>query len=200
MGSRREQGRLKNSKALLFAVFLCMALLLLDVTLKSMPASADDAHPIPVFVSIEPQVTFVKRIGGDRVTVEALVLPGESPATYSPNPAQMARLAKSKLFFRIGVPFEDQLMYRIQTVAKHVRVVDTREGISLRKMEEHHNDHTSHGDDHEHDGYDPHIWLNPLLVIKQAATIRDALIHNDPAGQTVYESNCQAFISDAAGK
>lgn len=148
-------------------------------------------RPINVFVSIEPQVTFVERIGAERVTVEAMVLPGESPATYSPKPAQMARLAKSKLFFRIGVPFEDPLMERIKTVSKHVKIVDTRKGIVLRKMEPH---GESHGDGN--DGYDPHIWLNPLLVQQQAVTIRDALISIDPDGREVYESNCNVLVAD----
>ena len=51
------------------------------------------AEPIPVFVSILPQKYFVERIGGDEVNVEVMVKPGESPATFNPNPKKISRLA-----------------------------------------------------------------------------------------------------------
>ena len=44
------------------------------------------AEPIPAFVSIAPQKYFVERIGGKEVEVEVMVKPGESPATFNPNP------------------------------------------------------------------------------------------------------------------
>ncbi|UCH84845.1 MAG: zinc ABC transporter substrate-binding protein, partial [Candidatus Latescibacterota bacterium] len=44
------------------------------------------------FVSILPQVYFVERIGGDHVTVEAMVGPGQSPETYEPTAKQLTRL------------------------------------------------------------------------------------------------------------
>ncbi|MDC1123147.1 zinc ABC transporter substrate-binding protein [Nitrospinaceae bacterium] len=44
------------------------------------------AGPTTVFVSIAPQKYFVDRIGGDEVQVEVMVNPGESPATFNPNP------------------------------------------------------------------------------------------------------------------
>ena len=65
---------------------------------------------ITVFVSILPEVDFVKKIGGSRVQVSPLVLPGQSPATYAPTPKQMAALAGADLYFRIGVPFENGLI------------------------------------------------------------------------------------------
>ena len=63
--------------------------------------------PMPVFVSINPQKYFVQRIGGNRVDVQVMVAPGASPITYEPRPRQMADLAKAKIYFAVGVPFED---------------------------------------------------------------------------------------------
>lgn len=176
-------------------------LLLLLFAVEPFHIYASSEQPISVFVSIEPQVDFVRRVSGDRVTVEALVLPGESPATYSPKPAQIEKLAKSKLFFRIGVPFEESLIQRIKHVAKQVRMVDTRAGIVLRRMNDSQDTHpiknrSAVSDDHMGEGYDPHIWLSPVLVQKQAKTICDALIAVDPQGRQTYEKNYQAFIAD----
>ena len=46
-------------------------------------------EPIPVFVSILPQKYFVERVGKEQVKVEVMVNPGESPATFNPNPKKM---------------------------------------------------------------------------------------------------------------
>ena len=64
------------------------------------------AEPNLVFVSIAPQKFFVERIGGNEVRVEVMLNPGESPATFNPNPKKISRLASAKLYFSIGVPFE----------------------------------------------------------------------------------------------
>ena len=158
--------------------------------------------PIPVFVSIQPQAYFVERIGGRRVSVDVLVLPGKNPATYAPAPGQMTKLSKARLFFRIGVLFENVLIPKIEKNIEQLKIIDTRKGIKLRRMKKNpfHSDEKSEFDDHDHqngaDGFDPHIWLDPMMVKKQAETIRDALILFDPAGKTEYGSNYIQFSSE----
>ncbi len=139
-----------------------------------------------LFVSILPQAYFVERVGGSHVEVEVLVGPGQSPATFELTPKQMARLTRADAYFRIGLPFEKRLVGKIQTALSDLRVVDTRQGIKLRTMEhEHHND-----------GSDPHIWLDPMLVKVQAATVCEELCRLDPVNATEYEENLKAFKAD----
>lgn len=179
-------------------------------------AAAVQAGKHTVFASILPQGYFVERIGGERVDVEVLVPPGSSPATYEPTPRQMAALSDAQIFFRIGVPFENAFVPKIEEVTQGVRIVDTRKGIELREMkahhhhdEEHEGEHQQqelhevagqeeeHEDEHHHEGgTDPHIWLNPKLVKVQARTIADALIEADPAGKATYESNFAVFSQE----
>ncbi len=155
-------------------------------------AADEEAKILSVFVSIQPQAYFVERIGGNRVLVEVLVLPGKSPATYAPTPAQMSRLANAEILFRIGVPFENKLIPKIQN-NMDVEIVDTRQGICLRNMKGHHHDNM---DEHEVEGKDPHTWLNPVLVKKQAETICKVLGQVDPLGKQEYRDNLKAFIED----
>jgi len=175
-----------------------------------------------VFTSIVPQEYFVERVGGERVEVQALVRPGGSPATYEPTTRQMAALSEAKLYFRIGVPFENAFLPKIEEMMKGLRIVDTRKGITLRAMKAHHHHegeheegeheareqhedhehHEGHGEDEDHhheagsDPHDPHIWLNPRYVAIQARAIADALIEIDPAGKAAYEKNLAAFLED----
>ena len=62
---------------------------------------------INAVVSILPEKTFVKAIGGDKVNISLMVLPGNSPHTYEPKPSQMKDVAKADLYFAIGVEFEN---------------------------------------------------------------------------------------------
>ncbi len=156
---------------------------------------------IKVFVSIVPQAYFVERIGKDRVDVSVMVGPGQSPATYEPKPKQMADLGRAALYFRIGVPFENVWMDRISQINPDMKVVDTRDGITLLPMTSHSHDDDKgkHGKDggKKHTGgglKDPHIWLSLRLVKIQSQNICQALMEQDPAGKDFYRNNLQAFL------
>ncbi len=153
---------------------------------------------VKVYVSIVPQEYFVERVGGDMVEVAALVLPGDSPATYQPTPQQIAGLSSADLYFRIGVPFEKGFMPKIKGLSDKLKIIDTRKGITLRimKAHHHHDGDDADTDESEHAGKDPHIWLNPMNIKIQAKTIADALIQVDPDGKDLYNENYKKFCTD----
>lgn len=147
-----------------------------------------NVQPIPVFVSILPQSYFVQRVGGDRVQVEVLVRPGASPATYAPTPKQMARLASARVFFRIGVPFENSLLPKIHRNMPSLHIVDTSRDIKRLFVQQ--------DGEKKNNELDPHTWLDPMLVKQQAAVVMATLSTIDPAGRKVYENNYVHFAED----
>ena len=156
------------------------------------------AERVSVFVSISPQTYFVQQIGKDLVTVQVMVPPGASPATYEPKPRQMADLSKTKIYFAIGVPFENIWLKKIAAASPGMTVVHTDDGIEKIPMASHlHDAAAAHheADPHGHRGLDPHIWLSPPLVKIQALTIMSALQEVDPSNRAVYEANTQQFIA-----
>ena len=49
-------------------------------------------------------------------------------------------------------------------------------------------------DGHDHDyEFDPHIWLDPILVKQQVNVIRDGLIQADPQNKEHYEENARIY-------
>jgi len=164
-----------------------------------------DSDALSVFVSIVPQLDFVERVGGSRVEVEALVQPGESPHMYNPTPRQMTQLAGARLFFRIGVAFENAVIPKLERLGGHLTIVDTRRNIPLRALEEP-DVHSDSTDGHVHnepageyaafDHADPHIWLAPPLIKIQVVTIADALIAVDPAHAEEYRKNLAVFLDE----
>jgi zinc transport system substrate-binding protein len=163
-----------------------------------------EAMRVKVFVSIAPQQYFVGKIGGDRVAVSVLVAPGADPHTYEPKPRQMAELAKSSVYFAVGIDFEKAWMEKIAATNPSMRVVRTDAGIEKRSIGDHRAAHATTADDvhrtekHQHPegGLDPHIWLSPPLVKIQAKHIAQGLIAVDPAHRTRYEENYADFLRE----
>ena len=194
--------------------------LLFSIILLSLTGNGMAAEKVSVFVSIVPQQFFVQKIGKDLVDVQVMVQPGASPATYEPKPKQMVDLAKTKIYFAIGVPFENAWLDKIAEANPDMRVVHTDNGIEKLAMTAHHHhddhegehheaehaqekedhhDETAKGGnhhDHDHGGLDPHIWLSPALVKVQARTILSALQEADPVNRSIYENNYNQFIKE----
>jgi zinc transport system substrate-binding protein len=170
--------------------------LLLLIVLLVLPTQAQDDTPIQVTVSILPQQYFVERIGGDRVAVNVMVLPGESPATYEPTAQQLTALSESAAYFGIGVPFEQAWLDRIASANPDMLMVDTTHGIRRIGIQDHGQDLP---DDYvAPENADPHIWISPALVAVQADTIYQFLAALDPANRDFYRDNLEAFLADIA--
>ena len=141
------------------------------------------ADPDLVFVSIAPQKFFVERIGGNEIQVEVMVNPGESPATFNPNPKKMSLLAYAKLYFSIGVPFEKVWISRIKNIQPKLKIIPL-------------NKNTTPSSDHHQGEGDPHIWLSPPLAKKMVAKIETALSRQRPEKSAFFKKNYQALIKD----
>ncbi|CAN2042936.1 Zinc ABC transporter, substrate-binding protein [Candidatus Magnetomoraceae bacterium gMMP-15] len=152
---------------------------------------------ISVFVSILPQKYFVEKIGGKLVDVSVMVKPGASPATYEPKPAQMVALSKAKIYYAIGVPFENIWLKKIASFNSEMLVAHTENGIEKISMKGFYNEKIE-SRQHKKKNIikDPHIWLSPRLVMLQARNILNTLIIVDPAHQLVYETGYKKFINE----
>ncbi|MFH2061306.1 MAG: zinc ABC transporter substrate-binding protein [Pseudomonadota bacterium] len=176
--------------------FLVRTYLFLIVFFISTPVLAAEKHI--VFVSIEPQKYFVQEIGKDLIEVMVMVQPGANPATYEPRASQMAALSKARLYFSIGVPFENTWLKKISAANPDITMIHTDQGIQkipMATFNENADGSLKGHEDHGHEGLDPHIWLSPELVKVQAKIILKALKELDPLHQAVYEKNFHNFIT-----
>lgn len=181
--------------------FFCFSLLSLWCNAA---LSAENNRPT-VFVSIVPQKYFVQQISKELVAVEIMVQPGASPATYEPKPSQMAKLSSCMAYFAIGVPFERAWLGKISATNPGMMIVHTDRGIEKMAMASHHHDdghstghhkeESHHGEESHHENFirDPHIWLSPVLVKKQAKVILEALKNIAPEYATEFTGNYLLF-------
>jgi zinc transport system substrate-binding protein len=147
---------------------------------------------INVVVSILPEKSFVKAIGGDGVDVTLMVPPGASPHTYEPKPSQMREAAHAQLYFAIGVEFEHTWLPRFKDLNPSMKIVDLTEGIEKLPMAPAHHHESEH---HDQEGLDPHIWTAPENVRIIARHIYTALSHADPAHDAYYKQNLTTFLA-----
>ncbi len=152
---------------------------------------------INIAVSILPQKTFVKAIGGDKVSIELMVLPGNSPHNYDPKPSQMKNIANASLYFAIGVEFENVWLSKFSNLNKSMKIIDLTQGIEKIAISSHSHEHNHHNEKHEKSSAkDPHIWTSPSNVKIIAKNIYDALIKADSPNKDYYRQNYNIFMKN----
>ena len=163
-----------------------------------------------VAVTVPPQGWLVQRIGGEAVDVLTVVGAGESPATFQPTDAQVTALSRAALYFRIGVPAERGPWFRALKTNDELRIVDHRDDLVMRPMEDHSHSHGHEGHahgDHEHGdegtaenrdfaGLDPHVWLSPRRLITMTERVAQELAAADPERHSVYENGRARLVAE----
>lgn len=158
---------------------------------------------VNVVVTIAPQKYFAEKIAGDKANISIMVPAGASPHTYEPKPKEMTELSKADVYFAVGEPSEHVWLDKFKSMNKKMIIADTSKGIEKLEMAEHHHheEKGEHGHEEEHgdeDGHqkDPHIWLDPLLVVKQAKVMTDALSSADMTNAAFYKGNYEKFAKE----
>lgn len=164
-----------------------------------------ESGKVEAVVTVLPHQWLVEQVGGEHVAVTTMVRPGESAEMYQPTDAQISQVMAANVYFRTGMPLEEGPGFQAIRRSGKVRVVDLRDGVALREMQQHSHHEEEDGHDHDHGdahdhasespmGKDPHIWLSPKLLKVQAKTAADALSEVDPAHREDYQRNLAALV------
>lgn len=150
---------------------------------------------VKVYASVYPVYDFTKKIGGDRIQLTCMVPAGAEPHAWEPSPRSLAGLQEADLFIYNGAgmePWVDKVAGALADRGPEMVVATT--GIELSTLEPATHEHVEKGHGHHHTGYDPHVWLDPVLARTMAQNITRALVEVDPGNREYYESNCQVFV------
>ncbi len=144
---------------------------------------ADDDEELGIAVTIPPQRQFVKEVGGDRVKVTLMVPPGEDPHSYEPTTRQMREVAKADLYLKLGsqISFEKTWMDKIKSYNEEMRIVNSSEGIELRKMGS---------------SIDPHVWMSPPNAKNMVQKLNETMCEEDPDNSQFYEENAEEYLEE----
>lgn len=159
---------------------------LLLFTLAACTPSASSPDPrtgTVVLASTTFLADLARNVAGDRLEVESLLPPGADPHAYQASPSDVAKIAKSTVLIVNGLGYEFFLESLLENAGGERLVIEASAGLSPREDAE-----------SEH-GVDPHMWLDPNLVVTYVENIRDGLIEADPDGAETYKSNADAYIA-----
>jgi len=173
-------------------MFLC------GIALLTACANEKEVEGNVVYASIEPQAYLLERIAGDLVDVRVLIPATQNHHTFEATPRQVAALSTARLYFTVGLPFEERIVEQIRAIYADLTVVDTTEDVDFIELEDEHD----HGDHHDHDeecahgSLDPHVWLGPPELRRQARTIAAALMQAFPEHEQAFEFGLEEFLAD----
>lgn len=155
-------------------------------------------HPegiVRATVSIPPQEWLLEQIGGERVKINCLLKPGADPENQEPSMRQLMELYDSQIYFTLGgLPFEEATIERTRENMPDLQICNASEGIKLI-ADECHGHHHEDAEEHEEEGFDPHIWTSVSNCRTMADNMERALEKIDPSGKEVYRLRLQRLDS-----
>lgn len=172
-------------------VIVVSAGLLASGALNQASTSGDKVNAV---VTIAPQESMVKAIGGDHVSVTLMVPAGQDPHTYEPTSGQIGAVSDADIYFEVGsgVEFEVARMSALREVNPEMVLVNCSTNITLLEMGE---GHGHEGEGQDHGATDPHVWLSPVNLKQMARNVHDGLVQVDPAHAEDYDRNLQEYES-----
>jgi zinc/manganese transport system substrate-binding protein len=147
----------------------------------SAPKSSDSR--LKVLTSTTFLADMTRNIAGDRISVDSLLPIGADPHAYQAAPSDVAKIAESNLLILNGLEYEHFIEPLLENAGGERLIVEATAGLSPRK------------DAGSGQGVDPHMWLDPNLVVTYVENIRDGLIQIDAEGAEIYKANADAYIA-----
>lgn len=155
------------------------------------PQNTAATGKIRILATFLPVHAHAAAIAGDRASVESIVAGDVGAHDFSPRPADMARIAEADVLVFNGAGMEPWLDDLVRQAAKKdLLQVDLSHGVELLQSPPSLDVHS------EHDGEpNPHLWLDPVIAIRQVETLRDALCAADPEGSEIYQENAASYLA-----
>jgi ABC-type Zn uptake system ZnuABC Zn-binding protein ZnuA len=160
------------------------------------PLSQGSGEDLQVTTSTAIIADIVRNVAGDLAVVRPVVPDTADPHTYASTPREIARLEESDLLITVGAnleKFTQGAAWRRTLREAGVPHLELAAEIELLKRDI----VIDHGD-HVHDlrEGDPHIWLDPLIVIDIVELVRRELDELAPEHREAFASNAARYTAE----
>lgn len=176
---------MKKSYVFLLLVGLALVVLL-GYYLKTGSKNSQSTGPkkIQITTSFYPLFYTATQVGGDFVEVKNITPAGSEPHDYEPTPRDIASIYDSDLFIYNG--------NGLDAWADNIRTDLESRGVVVIKMSENFNALKSISESGIEEK-DPHIWLDPINMQKEADLVASSLAKIDNSHVNEYGQNRDAF-------
>ena len=176
-----------------------LLLLLVGISACGKQEAEKEDGKLEIVTSFYPMYDFTKNVAKDKANVSMLIDGGVESHDYEPSAKDMAKIQNADVFVYNSNEMETWVETVLENIdTSKVKVIEASKGIELLKGSESHDEEEHEGHDHDHGhshAFDPHVWLDPLLVKKEVRTISDALIEIDSKNKDYYEKNTTEYLS-----
>jgi zinc transport system substrate-binding protein len=163
------------------------------------PAAAAPSSPARprVVATILPAYCIATNIGRDLVEVGYLVGAGGNGHDYQLTPRDRSEIERARLLLMNGLGIEPWLKKTLAAVPASVRVVSLSQGLESRLLAIEHRHAHGPGEkhDHAHDEFNPHLWLDPTLMMQMVTNALRGFRQMDPQNAGRYATNAAEFIA-----
>ncbi|HFI0508145.1 TPA: zinc ABC transporter substrate-binding protein [Streptococcus suis] len=175
--------------------FLCLVLTCLLAACQLQP-KPEEKEGLTIVTSFYPIYSLVKEVSGERNDVR-MIGSRQGIHSYEPSAADIKAIYDADVFIyhsRILESWANRLEPNLQ--GSSVKVLEASTTLPLIKVPGLEDMEVSQGID-EASLYDPHTWLDPILVGQEAIEIGELLAASDPEHADYYRSNAKAVDEKA---
>jgi ABC-type Zn uptake system ZnuABC Zn-binding protein ZnuA len=154
--------------------------ILLTLALASCTGNQDQRREeggLQVLASTSFLADIAQNVAGERTKVDFLLPIGADPHAYQATPQDVVKISKSTMLILNGLEYEHFIEPLLENADGERSVIVASEGLEAQN------------------GGNPHLWLDPVLVIPYVENIRDGLINVDPEGAEIYEAHADAYVA-----
>lgn len=175
----------KFFKNLSLLMLITTCLILTSCSKEKTTYESEISQKLPIAVSIVPQETFVKAVGGDLVEVVTMIPSGQSPENFQPTPDLLQKFSKSKIYFSIGVPTENSsILPKAKDLNSSLKIINLHKEVAKVYPDR----------EFAPGKRDPHIWLSPKRTKAMINIIKEELSKIDPRNESIYEKNANEYV------
>ena len=123
-------------------------------------------------------------VGGDRVSVDALMGPGVDPHLYKASEGDVQRMASADIILYNGLHLEGAMAEVFERMESRVKTVAVTDAIDRAKL---------HAPPAFKGNYDPHVWFDVTLWMSALETVHRALVQLDSTHAAQYGANARRY-------
>ena len=143
-----------------------------------------------VVTTVAPLRDIIEQVGGDRITVVALVPEGTNSHTFDPPPSAVGEIEQADLIIINGLNLELPTLELAQANAS-----DDTPIVQLGNLAVSPDEYVFDFSFPEEGGNpNPHLWTAPDQAVKYAEIVKEELSQVDPDGADYFAANAERFI------
>lgn len=161
---------------------LISGLVVLALAAAACGGDGGSGEGIEVVAAFYPLAEAARQVGGNLVTVHDLTPAGVEPHDLELKPSDVGRIRSADLVLYLGAGFQPAVEDAVESSPNDAAAVDLLGGLALRPAVE------------GEEPADPHVWLDPQLMMEIVQRIEGELAERLPAERSTFAAGAGAYV------